>query len=314
MKNKPTVSIVTITYGHEAFIEDTIKGVFDQQYNGEIEFIIANDNSPDSTDEVVRNYLAKSPTPLNITIKYTKHSENKGMMPNFFWALQQATGKYIALCEGDDYWIDPLKLQKQVDFLEQNEEYVIHSAKAQVFRDGNLEEIIGNPLNKETYTIKDFYTKNNFITCTVLFRNITANFKKINTKGLLFGDWILYTQLLDTQINSKAYVSNDIVSTYQVHSGGIMQNVKKKFDNDIAHFNQILRIKLYFNPLYSESDIKRLNDTAIFIAKQYLGKRQYMSFIKTLFQNYQLAGNRIYFKKYLFLVRYHNQIDISKEY
>lgn len=125
MKNsKPKVSVVTITYAHEKYIEDTLRGVLMQQYDGPIEFIIANDNSPDNTDEVVKKFFDTHPIPENIEIKYTCHQENKGMMPNFIWALEQATGEYIALCEGDDYWTDPLKLQKQVDFLEENEDVV----------------------------------------------------------------------------------------------------------------------------------------------------------------------------------------------
>lgn len=126
MKNsKPKVSVVTITYAHEKYIEDTLRGVLMQQYDGPIEFIIANDNSPDQTDEVVKKFFDTHPIPENIEIKYTCHQENKGMMPNFIWALEQATGEYIALCEGDDYWTDPLKLQKQVDFLEANNQYML---------------------------------------------------------------------------------------------------------------------------------------------------------------------------------------------
>lgn len=119
----PKVSVVTITYGHEKYIEDTLNGVIMQRYDGPIEFIIANDHSPDETDAVVKRYLATHVIPQNIEIRYTNHSENKGMMPNFIWALQEASGTYIAFCEGDDYWTDPLKLQKQVDFLENNQDY-----------------------------------------------------------------------------------------------------------------------------------------------------------------------------------------------
>lgn len=116
----PKVSVVTITYGHEKYITETLDGVLMQQYKGPVEFIIANDNSPDATDEVVKKYFLENPAPSNFEIKYTKHETNKGMMPNFIWALEQATGKYIALCEGDDYWTDPLKLQKQTGILEKN--------------------------------------------------------------------------------------------------------------------------------------------------------------------------------------------------
>ena len=116
----PKVSVVTITYGHEKYITETLDGVLMQQYDGPVEFIIANDNSPDATDQVVKKYFLEKPAPSNFEIKYTKHDTNIGAMSNFLWAMEQTTGKYIALCEGDDYWTDPLKLQKQVTALESN--------------------------------------------------------------------------------------------------------------------------------------------------------------------------------------------------
>ena len=117
------VSVVMVTYGHEQFIKQSIEGVLMQDCDFDIELILANDCSPDLTDEVVRGILENHPK--SNWIKYTKHPKNIGMISNFMWAASQATAKYIALCDGDDYWTDPLKLQKQVDFLEANEDYAI---------------------------------------------------------------------------------------------------------------------------------------------------------------------------------------------
>ncbi|MBP6377749.1 MAG: glycosyltransferase [Kaistella sp.] len=124
------VSVIMVTYGHEKYIEEAINGVFIQQTDFPVELIIANDCSPDQTDKVVKSLLPKSPE--NVTVKYTKHEFNKGANNNFNWAASQATGKYIALCEGDDYWTDPLKLQKQVHFLEGNKEYVLVGHKSKL--------------------------------------------------------------------------------------------------------------------------------------------------------------------------------------
>ena len=146
----PKVSVVTITYGHEKYITETLDGVLMQQYDGPVEFIIANDNSPDATDEVVKKYFLENPAPSNFEIKYTKHETNKGMMPNFIWALEQATGKYIAICEGDDYWIDPLKLQKQVCFLEENKGTIFSFTAANILTRQNKMELY--------YKHKDFKT------------------------------------------------------------------------------------------------------------------------------------------------------------
>ena len=133
------VSVIMITYGHEKYIEEAINGVFIQQTDFPVELIIANDCSPDQTDEVVKSLLRRAPE--NITVRYTKHQTNKGMNANFLWAASQATGKYIALCEGDDYWTDPLKLQKQVDFLEENEEYGVVCTKYQILENNDIKSV-----------------------------------------------------------------------------------------------------------------------------------------------------------------------------
>lgn len=174
----PKVSVVTITYGHEKYITETLDGVLMQQYQGPVEFIIANDNSPDATDEVVKKYFLENPAPSNFKIKYTKHETNKGMMPNFIWALEQATGEYIALCEGDDYWIDALKLQKQVDFLEKHLDFSMTVGGYSIYNpiDDKLEKCISvnTPemgINGYEVTFDMFLKKWLTKTLTLMFRN-----------------------------------------------------------------------------------------------------------------------------------------------
>lgn len=118
MNLTPTVSVIMITYNHEKYIKQAIEGVLMQKCNFEIELIIANDCSTDKTDEIVQNIL-NSDSRSSI-IKYVNHSTNIGMMPNFLDALKKAKGKYIAICEGDDYWVNSGKLEQQLEVLEQN--------------------------------------------------------------------------------------------------------------------------------------------------------------------------------------------------
>ena len=213
MIDYPKISVVTITYGHENFIEQTLDGVFMQDYKGEIEFIISNDHSPDATDRVIKDYLAVKEIPINFTIKYTQHEVNKGMMPNFIWALEQTSGKYIALCEGDDYWTDPLKLQKQVEFLETNQEYVLTFHPVQI-------------LNTDGVLVEDFITKvpenyeyqetlasgNNYIhTPSVLFRNIITSFPPEFMLSPI-GDYFLYMILTN---HGKIKIMNDTMAVYR---------------------------------------------------------------------------------------------------
>jgi glycosyltransferase involved in cell wall biosynthesis len=123
----PVVSVCMITYNHESYIREAIEGVLMQKTNFPIELIIGEDCSTDNTRKIVREYENKYPE--IIVAQYPE--TNRGMMKNFTTVLQSARGKYIALCEGDDYWTDPLKLQKQVDFLEENPDcsFCFHASK-----------------------------------------------------------------------------------------------------------------------------------------------------------------------------------------
>lgn len=189
------VSVVMITYGHEKYISDAIKGVFLQKTDFPFELIIANDNSPDNSDIIIKNLIKSAPE--NIIVKYTKHDENLGIIPNFKWALSEARGKYIALCEGDDYWTDPNKLKKQVDFLEKYNSFTLCYHRVYYLRKG--EEIL-LPHHQEKNLEKEFgiddISKVNFInTPSVVFKNI------INYNSPIFGDkigdyplWILLAE------------------------------------------------------------------------------------------------------------------------
>mgnify|MGYP002795236009 FL=1 len=99
-----------ITYKHEKFIEKAINSVLEQQTDFDYELIIANDNSPDATHEIVKGIIKNHPKAY--LIKYFNNPVNLGPNANYIKAYNSGTGKYIAICEGDDYWGDNLKLQK----------------------------------------------------------------------------------------------------------------------------------------------------------------------------------------------------------
>jgi glycosyltransferase involved in cell wall biosynthesis len=115
------VSVITITYNHESFITQTIDGILKQKTTFRIEYIIADDCSTDNTCGIINNYVVKYPE----LIRFISSKNNIGAVDNEQRALEAAKGKYIAICEGDDYWTEPLKLQKQIEFLENHPEYSI---------------------------------------------------------------------------------------------------------------------------------------------------------------------------------------------
>lgn len=120
------VSVITTTYNHENYIVDNIKGVSNQVTTFKYKHIIVDDCSTDNTGKKIRKFLAKH-SKVKLNVEYFRHEHNKGVFLNFLWSINRAKGKYIAFCEGDDYWTDPYKLQKQVSFLEGNSEYSLTS-------------------------------------------------------------------------------------------------------------------------------------------------------------------------------------------
>ncbi|MBE0675570.1 MAG: glycosyltransferase [Bacteroidales bacterium] len=115
--NEPLVSVCMITYNHEPYIRQAIESVLMQQCTVSYELVIGEDCSSDGTGAICREYASSHPN-----VRLLPPENNLGMLPNFFRTMEACSGKYIAFCEGDDYWTDPQKLQKQADFLEKHTE------------------------------------------------------------------------------------------------------------------------------------------------------------------------------------------------
>lgn len=119
------VSVSTIVYNHERFLRQCIEGVLNQQTNFAFEYLIHDDCSTDGSADIIREYAAKYPDVIKPVFETENQYSKGGPWGSAVWNYPRAKGKYIALCEGDDYWTDPLKLQKQVDFLESHLEYSV---------------------------------------------------------------------------------------------------------------------------------------------------------------------------------------------
>lgn len=212
-----------ITYNHELYIKDALLGVLAQTSNFEIELIVADDCSTDKTESVVREIINTHPQ-SNI-IKYTRHATNKGMMPNFIWALEHCKGEYIALCEGDDYWTDPYKLQKQIDFLEANPDYVIcfHPVKL-LERDDTINDDYLTSIPQTYETIEALAQYGNYIhTPSVVFTNILQTFPEQFSQTPV-GDYFIYMLLAQ---HGKIGKLNDTMAVYR-HQTGIWSNLQIK--------------------------------------------------------------------------------------
>jgi glycosyltransferase involved in cell wall biosynthesis len=237
------LSVVMITYGHESYIGEAINGVLMQNCDFEVELIIANDCSPDSTHDVVNNLI--NTHPKGNWIKYTRHNSNLGPMGNSIWAFSQAKGKYIAICEGDDFWTDSNKLQRQVDFLEKNQGFSITFTDYNILNE-NLKKIETAGLKnrfktKNIFSLRDIIITNFIPTLTVVFRNNNVVFPGNNYK-LFPVDWPLHILNAKTgKIKFLPYTT----AVYRKHDGGICSS-SKPLDNYYRYLETLKIIKSWF--------------------------------------------------------------------
>ena len=183
------VSVCMICYNQAEYISTAIEGVLGQTSDYDIELIISDDCSTDNSKSVIESYREKYPTIVRVLTRDT----NIGMMPNFIETLSSCKGDYVAICEGDDYWIDSLKIQKQVDFLEANKDYSICFSRVYELSNGVREISSINPWNEEkTFDIYDI-AKGNFIhTPSVLFRNGLINPFPVWFAKSSVGDYVVH--------------------------------------------------------------------------------------------------------------------------
>ncbi len=211
----PLVSVHMITYNHEKFISEAIDGVLMQKTTFPIELIIGEDCSIDSTRKICEEYALKY---LNI-IALLPSEQNLGPAKNGLRLYKHFKGKYIAYCEGDDYWIDPLKLQKQVDFLEANPEFSICFHKVKILKDDKLIDDYITREVLETTTILDLAEGNYIHTPSVMFRrnqNVIDAFESVGT--LPISDYVLH--MLNAKYG-KIKKLHDVMGVYRIHEGGV---------------------------------------------------------------------------------------------
>lgn len=222
MNEKPLLSVALITYNQEEFIAECIEGMVNQKTDFSFEIVIGEDCSTDGTRAICKQYKEKYPELIRLILP----ESNLGMMGNWINTINSCEGKYIAICEGDDYWIDENKLQKQVDFLENNPDYTLCSTASQL-----LAQIYGHYYNvdikKDTLTTRDLLEEDwGIMTATIVFRKDALQmpdwFKKVKN-----GDYSL--QLL-VSLNGKIKCLPNYTSVYRQHAGGI--------SNSLTAFNQ----------------------------------------------------------------------------
>jgi len=234
------VSIIVLTYNQEKFIEKNLEGIFMQKVNFPVELIISDDCSTDRTSAVINDYLKNKPS--HIGIKFTSHQKNLGSTPNFFDALQKCTGKYLAFCEGDDYWTDENKLQIQYDFLETNTEYSMcfHQVK-NISPDPQINETIFALVEDRDYTPFEIFRHWTVHTTSVFMNAEVLKNEAVQTlfkhPELLYFDTFLY---MACSLNGKIRGSNLTMSCYLRHKEGLSNGINYQRDLRHNHLDEII--------------------------------------------------------------------------
>lgn len=214
MTTKPLVSISCIAYNQALYIRQCLDSFIMQKTDFIFEVLIHDDASTDGTKEIIEEYASEYP---NI-IKPLYEKENqwqKGRRGSAEFNLPRAKGKYIALCEGDDFWTDDTKLQQQVDYMESNPETAIcfHNVKI-FFENGEQDDVLWPPKHMKT-SLENLLRENFIPTNTVLYRK--QDYRTLQ-KDVMPADW--YMHLFHAQFG-KINKINKEMSSYRRHSEGI---------------------------------------------------------------------------------------------
>lgn len=261
-KNDVGVSVLCCAYNHEKYIDECLNSLVNQKTNFKYEILVHDDCSTDNTKKVIEKYYKKYPD-LIIPFYEKENQYSKGVKIFKTYLIPKMKGKYFCFCEGDDYWIDENKLQKQYDFLENNPDYsfCIHNSIGVDKNSNKICEI--TPLKSGgDLTCEDFIINGGgFVSTNAIFSR-----SKLAKKPAKYFDFMTLDYVWQIYLSScgKTYCFKDFMSAYRIGSEGSwtlrIQNDPKKF---VVYEEKIIKLLNLFNEetnyKYKEVVEKRIN-------------------------------------------------------
>jgi glycosyltransferase involved in cell wall biosynthesis len=247
MSDDVVVSICCIAYNQEKFIRKTVDSFLMQQTNFKFEILIHDDASTDRTADIIREYERRYPNLVRTVIqKENKYKE--GMMSGYFYGYEPfsrylfplAKGKYLALCEGDDYWTDNTKLQKQVEYLESHPKCSMCFHRTDMlFENGRRQSFNPNGMGDRYFTSKELIaTPSGIATASKMLRNYYNDQTRQDYLDFS-GDCLLTTYY--GIYGDCGFVDNIKPSVYKIHSGGVWSG-KTYYQQKLLVWNMYNRI------------------------------------------------------------------------
>lgn len=273
-KKCPLVSIICITFQHAEFIEQALEGILSQVTDFPIEIIVHDDASRDGTVAILKRYAAEYPEIISLVLE-EENLFSKGINLWMQKVFPLIRGKYVCLCEGDDYWTDKFKLQKQVKILEEHKDASLCFSNVLVHWEDKSEEDFVFPedafrFNKTVLEFKDIAKRNFIQTNSVMYRWALSNREDISSfpVDILPADWFIH--LLHAK-HGKIYFQDEVTGVYRRHNGGLWAGGLSDPDwirrCGLAHIKFYKEVESKFN-ISKEEEIKDLFYRCYKLAKQ----------------------------------------------
>ena len=267
-----------ITYNHERFVEQAISGILSQNIDFSVQLVISDDFSSDSTIQKISSLLDSTETEISIDLFFQE--QNLGIIENFVFALQKCRGKYIAICEGDDFWIDDNKLINQLRLVEADPDLVGSFHKVKVVYDDKpyLSGEYSSDVSEILHT-RDLIADKSLIHTSSLF------FRK---DALIFPEW--YFSMLSGDFALTSILSaygpfrkvDKFMSTYRVHGGGVTNSPAYNRDNIDLKMNILSKLNEFHNFKYQTEFLAVIN-------KLYLRKTENVNILTWLRRKLRLG-------------------------
>lgn len=251
MNKAPLLAIRCLTYNHEHYIRQCLEGFIIQKTTFPFIAIVHDDASTDKTAEIIEEYALKYPDIIKPILEkenqYSKHDGSLGRILNN--AIPESV-KYIAMCEGDDYWTDPLKLQKQVNILESNPEYGLIHTNFKIVNEANISEYRLNQgsLNEKNCLESLLLGNHDIGTLTTVYRKKTYESLPhyYRTQRFLMGDLPLWLEF--AKFSKVAFIP-DITASYRRLENSASHS--SDFNKRIMFLDSTLNCRLFYSDKFN---------------------------------------------------------------
>lgn len=303
--SNPKISVCIITYNHSEYILDCLKSIAAQKCNHEYDVVICDDDSQDDTIIKVNNFIKSDHKKFNLY----RSNKNIGMMANLYKALNLCRGEYIALCEGDDYWINNNKLQKQINVMENNPKcsIIVHPCLMHKRKNNNSKLALKKGSEIKTFSAADILSMVGQFAPTSSYMFKKAVVEQIPNWfcNAPLGDFLI--EMYSMKIGYGIYMP-DTMSAYRIFSSGSWSdNFRKDNGNNIINFHKLMLrcvYKIELDPFFTHYDFsKKKSSNLTGIAIGYLLNRQYSLFKRYIEKSYLLYHNSSNTQKYIYFLK-----------